>query len=89
MASCNNSNFNFFKFNSSKRLFRSDRVCRISETNSPKIWLVSLCKDVVSSASFNTASIVLFLPRLGSGGGFRIGVDAGTIGLATGLGSGR
>jgi hypothetical protein len=47
MASCNNSNFNFFKFiNSSKRLFRSDRVCRISETNSPKIWLVSLCKDV-------------------------------------------
>jgi hypothetical protein len=40
-------------------------------------------------ASFNTASIVLFLPRLGSGGGFRIGVDAGTTGLATGLGSGQ
>jgi hypothetical protein len=30
-----------------------------------------------------------FLPRLGSGGGFRIGVDAGTTGLATGLESGR
>jgi hypothetical protein len=91
MPSCNNSSFNFFKFiNWSKRLLRSDRACRISETNSPKIWLVSLCKHVVSSASFSTASIVLFLPRLGSGGGFRIGVeDGGTTGLATGLGSGR
>jgi hypothetical protein len=53
------------------------------------VWSNDRCKDVVSSASFNTASIVLFLPRLGSGGGFRIGVDAGTTGLATGLGSGR
>jgi hypothetical protein len=51
------------------------------------VWSNERCKDVVSSASFNTASIVLFLPRLGSGGGFRIGVDAGR--LATGLGSGR
>jgi hypothetical protein len=91
MPSCNNLSFNFFKFiNWSKRLLRSDRVCRISETNSPKIWLVSLWKHVVSSASFSTASIVLFLPRLGNGGGFRIGVeDGGTTGLATGLASGR